>query len=327
MVDLPIRVFWSLPGQSNFYTLEHGADDEANDHFVFAPFDQSAGVLELHGQAKQVDLADIKLVRPAAACTTPSTAQGDYLEQLRKTLKIITEGQLDKVVVSTVTQVQINIALNDVLQRLRTAHPNTFVYAFSHPQAGLWIGATPEPLVRSLDEPNRYMTVSLAGTRQREIDIVPWGQKESLEQSVVTDYIRAQLLTAGASELHITRPETIGYGNLEHLRSTLSFLAASIDGVIAHLHPTPAVAGIPLQAATAHIRASEKHDRAYYTGYLGLKRREQQVDLFVNLRCMQLFSDCALVYTGGGITFESDPEDEWRETRNKLAALVNTFAQ
>lgn len=327
MVDLPIRVFWSLPGESIFYTLDTSATLEANDQFVFAPFDQQAEALVLNGQATPVDIGSIEIMQPSAACTTASTAQGEYLEQLSKTLKVITDGQLDKVVVSTVTQVQINIALNEVLQRLRTVHPNTFVYAFSHPQTGLWIGATPEPLVRSLNEPNHYMTVSLAGTRQREIDIVPWGQKESLEQSVVTDYIRTRLLTAGASQLHITRPETIGYGNLEHLRSTISFHTASIDEVIAHLHPTPAVAGTPLQTATEHIRASEKHDRAYYTGYLGIKRREQQVDLFVNLRCMQLFSDCALVYTGGGITFESDPDDEWRETRNKLAALVNTFAQ
>jgi isochorismate synthase len=327
MVDLPIRVYWSLPGSTDFYTLDHAEPHEASDQFVFAPFDQQTEAIVLNGRARTVELASIEILQPSKVCTTASTAQADYLDQVRKTLKIITEGHLDKVVISTVTQVQITVEPREALFRLRIAHPNTFVYAFSHPQAGLWMGATPEPLVRSLPELNRYVTVSLAGTRQREIDIVPWGQKESLEQSVVTDYIRTQLLNAGAAELHITRPETIGYGNLEHLRSTLSFHSSSIDAVITHLHPTPAVAGTPLQPATAHIRASEKHSRAFYTGYLGLKRSEQQVDLFVNLRCMQLFSDCALVYTGGGITFESDPDDEWRETRNKLAALVNTFAQ
>lgn len=326
MVDLPTRVYWSLPGESVFYTLDTSATREASDQFVFAPFDQQAEVLVLSGRATPVELASIEIMQPSAACTTASTAQADYLEQLRKTLKIITEGQLDKVVASTVTRVNFNIEPREVLNRLRNAHPNTFIYAFSHPKAGVWIGATPEPLVRSTSDNNGYTTVSLAGTRQRELGIVPWGQKESLEQSVVTDYIRAQLIAAGATDLKITRPETIGYGELEHLRSTLSFQSSSIDAVVAHLHPTPAVAGTPLPVAIEHIRQSEKHVREYYTGYLGWKRSEQHVDLFVNLRCMQLFSDCALVYTGGGITFESDPDDEWRETRNKLAALVNTFA-
>ena len=37
-------------------------------------------------------------------------------------------------------------------------------------------------------------------------------------------------------------------------------------------------------------------------------------ELFVNLRCMQLVKDQALIYVGGGITAGSDPENEWDET-------------
>lgn len=326
MTDRPTQVFWSLPGESTFYTLVQTSDSEPVDRFVFAPFDTNQKKIVLTGRAKKIDLANTTLLRPTVVCTSPSTEETDYLDELRKTLKIITEGHLDKVVVSTVTQIQFTVPPVEILKRLRIAHPDTLVYAFNHAASGLWIGATPEPLVRSVQGGQGYSTVSLAGTRQAELQIVPWGQKESLEQSVVTDYIRTQLNAAGASEIRITRPETIRYGQLEHLRSTITFQARSIDAVVAQLHPTPAVAGTPLESALKHITGTEKHTREFYTGYLGWQQGEQQVDLFVNLRCMQIFSDCALVYTGGGITLESDPNDEWRETRNKLNALVNTFA-
>ena len=45
-------------------------------------------------------------------------------------------------------------------------------------------------------------------------------------------------------------------------------------------------------------------------------------NLYVNLRCMQLQYQKALVYVGGGITKDSDPIDEFEETINKSYTML-----
>ena len=91
---------------------------------------------------------------------------------------------------------------------------------------------------------------------------------------------------------------------------------------IAELHPTPAVCGLPKNLADDFIRLKEKHERKYYTGYLGPWKLNQQVDLFVNLRCMEVTDDEFILYAGGGITAHSIPEKEWEETNQKAATLL-----
>ena len=44
-------------------------------------------------------------------------------------------------------------------------------------------------------------------------------------------------------------------------------------------------------------------------------------NFYVNLRCAQIINNKALVYVGGGITKDSDPEKEWNETVNKTKTI------
>jgi isochorismate synthase len=47
--------------------------------------------------------------------------------------------------------------------------------------------------------------------------------------------------------------------------------------------------------------------------------------LFVNLRCMQIFSDGYRLYAGGGLLPDSVEEMEWQETETKLDTMRNLF--
>jgi isochorismate synthase len=88
------------------------------------------------------------------------------------------------------------------------------------------------------------------------------------------------------------------------------------------LHPTPAVAGQPKDEAIRYIKELEPHDREYYTGFLGPVTKDREMDLFVNLRCMKVTPEFLALYVGGGITLDSDPADEWEETRLKAESLL-----
>ena len=48
---------------------------------------------------------------------------------------------------------------------------------------------------------------------------------------------------------------------------------------------------------------------------------ERQSNLYVNLRCMQVFKDKVSLYIGGGITKDSQPTAEWEETLRKAETL------
>ncbi|MEA3463441.1 MAG: chorismate-binding protein, partial [Bacteroidota bacterium] len=87
-------------------------------------------------------------------------------------------------------------------------------------------------------------------------------------------------------------------------------------------HPTPAVAGQPKEDAICFIKQLEPHDRDYYTGFLGPLQHRGATDLFVNLRCMKITPSFISLYVGGGITLESDPAEEWNETRLKAQSLL-----
>jgi isochorismate synthase len=91
------------------------------------------------------------------------------------------------------------------------------------------------------------------------------------------------------------------------------------------LHPTSAVCGMPMEKSLAFLRAHEGYDREYYSGYLGPVRINNESQLFVNLRCMQVSSGRARLYAGGGVLGESDPEKEWQETELKMNTLLSVI--
>ena len=76
------------------------------------------------------------------------------------------------------------------------------------------------------------------------------------------------------------------------------------------LHPTPAVCGLPKEAAKSFILQNEKYDRTFYTGFLSEINDNSVTKPFVNLRCVEIDKKLAEIYVGGGVTEQSDPEKE-----------------
>jgi isochorismate synthase len=96
------------------------------------------------------------------------------------------------------------------------------------------------------------------------------------------------------------------------------------------LHPTPAVCGLPKNEALSFILEHEIHNREFYSGFLGpvnmtSGRGRNSSSLYVNLRCMKLRENTAILYAGCGITVESEPEKEWQETELKANTLLSVI--
>jgi isochorismate synthase len=217
-----------------------------------------------------------------------------------------------------------------LFRRLCARYPDAFVSLVAVPQIGTWIGASPELLLA--DDGASLRTMALAGTQalpaDRRLSDVAWSPKEIEEQALVGDYIRDFFRQAGIGSLEETGPHTVAAGNVAHLRTSFRVALpeaprmALANRVLHELHPTSAVCGMPKDKALAFILQNEGYDRSFYSGFLGPMHVGGQSHLYVNLRCMQLMEHTATLYVGGGVTRESDPDAEWRETELKAETLL-----
>lgn len=255
---------------------------------------------------------------------TSEPGKDAFLSLVIRALAAIAEGKFSKVVVSRREPIALQgRRAGSIFLRLLQEYPTAFRYWFFHPDAGMWMGATPEKLV-TVDR-DRFSIMSLAGTRLASGSNA-WPAKEQHEQQVVTDYIASQLSPL-VSELSVGVPSTHRAGSIEHIRTDISGRVSPdvIDDLVHLLHPTPAVCGFPKEHALAFLRSEEGYDRELYSGFLGLSgdNREGQpsTDLYVNLRCMKIEGDQAFLYMGCGITANSIAEDEYRETINKSMTI------
>ena len=245
----------------------------------------------------------------------------EYLSQHDLISTYFERRELDKIILSRVHEGGRIDDPSALLVRLKKLYPDTFVY-LSNSRFGTWIGASPELLVSALG--NQVSTVSLAGTLPySEKGDYNWSDKEFEEQQMVTDFIVEKVKSAGEIN-ELNGPVTKRAGGVVHLYSTITGQVDNIDGFLEELHPTPAICGIPRDTAYDLIENIEPHDRGLYTGYIALKE-DNNVDAYVNLRCMQIVDGKAFLFVGGGITSASDPVKEWEETVFKAQTLLRAI--
>jgi len=292
--------------------------------FVFAPFDDQGKTIlfpldkcKLSSYSYDTKEAFISQKEIKEKCLPDKQSKINHIELVTKGIDFLNKEKVKKVVLSRKEKVPIGQVLkSEIFNRLIHQYPLAFVSMYYHPKVGLWMGATPETLLKIEDK--IFTTMSLAGTqRYNGKEQVDWDEKEKEEQQIVTDFIVSQL---GDFKLGISKPFTITAGSLLHICTEIKGEINSNDqlgNLIYKLHPTPAVCGLPKEKAKLFIFQNENYDRSFYAGFLGELNIKKASDLYVNLRFMQIEGQTASLYIGGGITKESDPLSEWEETVSK----------
>jgi len=267
-----------------------------------------------------------------------------HINRVKQGVEAINTSDIKKVVLSR--QETVNLSETNpisIFKRLLERYKSAFVYCWYHPKVGLWLGATPETLIKI--EGNRFSIMALAGTQDYKgsLDVV-WQNKEKQEQQLVTDFI-VDNLKPSVDSFKVSDVATVKAGNLVHLKTMISAQLkpdTPLKQVVKVLHPTPAVCGLPKESAKQFILEHEDYNREFYTGFLGelycettiaprsgrrnIENRAYAVSrtstqLYVNLRCMQLKNQQAIIYVGGGITEGSNAESEWEETVSKSLVI------
>jgi isochorismate synthase len=259
-----------------------------------------------------------------------------FLDLITTCVREIERGTLEKIVPSRIKSIPLpeEFDLINSFRKLCDANPNALVSFVSIPGVGNWLGATPEVLV-TVEDKSVFKTVALAGTLPYNPGVnlksVAWTQKEIEEQALVERYVISCFKKVRLREYEEHGPKTVIAGNVLHLKSEFSVDMKATNFpqmgsvMLQLLHPTSAVCGMPLEAALRFLQLHEGHDRAFYSGYLGPVNVRDNIHLFVNLRCMQIVGDRALLYAGAGVTIDSLPDEEWAETEIKFNTLLNAI--
>ena len=317
--------------------------DYSETGFVFAPFDLGSETILIPFSAENYHSLNIsehtfsristidndRFINEENSEDTRSKEREKHLGLVKNGIKEILSGRFQKVVLSRLEKLVFAKPHNpvEIFQKLVDSYPTAFVYLWYHPKLGIWLGATPETLLHI--SKNQLHTMALAGTLPHyEGKPVNWGEKEIEEQEIVTQYI-VQQLSVVSEDIISSKTYTHRAGELLHLRTDIKASIENINSKMRHiiklLHPTPAVCGLPKEDAALFIQKKEGYNRKFYTGFLGelnmSSNQKTESDLFVNLRCMEIKDNQAFIYVGGGITKDSDPEQEWEETVRKTLTM------
>lgn len=311
--------------------LSYG-DLDGENGFVFAPFTISNEKPLLLFRSKNIYsgfVDDISMPISGVAVngnnSAYSTTQELYDSTFRCFMDLLKSGRFAKLVLSRKLVIDRHIkSIGKVFLNANKAYPSAFTYLVNAPKSGLWLGATPELLLKG--DGNSFQTVALAGTMPVSGDSTDysWSEKDCEEQQLVVDYISDRLALCGVANVEKNGPITIKAGNIVHLKTTFKFATDGNIGVgrlVDTLHPTPAVCGLPKEEARQYIIETEQHNREYYTGFAGIVSSNKETELYVNLRCMKVEAQQLSLFAGGGITAKSEGEREWKETNHKLRTL------
>lgn len=274
----------------------------------------------------------------AAANPAQSTSLAAWSDTAQSIVGDIRQGLYEKVVLARSERVSVQAfaRLPEMLQDLEARYGDGVVFAVAR-GGQVFAGATPERLVQT-----RQGVVSidcLAGTAPRGAapeedatfaDELLASRKNREEHSFVLRGILGDIAGAVDAIYFPDEPALRKLANVQHLYTPVNGRLApgmSVLDVVARLHPTPAVAGLPKQSALRIIREREHMDRGWYAGPLGWIDGAGNGLFVVTLRSALLDEHGADLFAGAGIVADSEPLAEWRETEWKMRPMRVALGQ
>lgn len=251
---------------------------------------------------------------------------------VKSALQSIQKQQLSKIVLAHPLDLisPVPFRIIESLQNLRQNYPNCYLFAIGNDRGHRFIGASPERAIGLQNQ--QLITDALAGSAPRgktpreDTQLAQQllkSEKDKREHQAVSEFILQCLKELG---LQVRRSplQVLQLDNIQHLHVQISARVPEnlhpLD-IVAKLHPTPAVAGVPTQIACDRIRRYENFDRALYAAPLGWIDARGNSEFIVGIRSAAIIGDRARLYAGAGIVAGSDPERELAEVRLKLQAM------
>jgi len=260
----------------------------------------------------------------------------EWKEAVAHAIDDMAYGSLQKIVLSRsiVAQLSCDVDISSVIHQLTEQQPNSYVFAIER-QGDVFIGASPERLVKR--EGQTFYADALAGTMGRgdtSYEDEQLGQfllrdKKNLQEHAFVVQMLKDVFEewCEAVEVH-TCPVLFKIKDVQHLYTPVKGEAkgsAHLLDVVEHLHPTPAMGGMPRELAMKRIAELETYDRGWYSAPIGWLDGGGNGDFSVAIRSGLIGDHKVRLYAGCGIVNDSNPDLEYKETQMKFRTMLNAL--
>lgn len=227
---------------------------------------------------------------------------------------------------------------------LRLTNPSPYMFYFRGYDFTLF-GASPESALKYEASNNQVEVYPIAGTRKRgktasgEIDFdldsrieleLRLDKKELSEHLMLVDLARndiARISQSGSRKV----AELLKVDRYSHVMHLVSRVTGQLRQDLDALHAYQAcmnmgtLVGAPKVRASQLVRQAEKTRRGSYGGAVGYLNALGDMDTCIVIRSAFVKNGVAHIQAGAGVVFDSDPQSEADETRQKAQAVISAI--
>lgn len=263
-----------------------------------------------------------------------NTSKSAHAKMIEKTKEYIYDGDIIQAVISRRLYTESKIDPMKIYEVLRILNPSQYMYNINFDKIKI-IGSSPEALIsKNKDILN---TVPIAGTIRRgktpEEDLKLEKEllndpKEQAEHIMLVDLARndlAKVSYPGSVDTYelITIQK---YQKVQHIVSKVRS-RTPLDGyqVLKSIFPAGTLTGAPKKRAMKIIQELETENRSIYGGAIGYFSFNGDLAMAIAIRTLFGKGSKYFAQAGGGIVADSQPEQEFRETYNKLYSVLKSI--
>lgn len=262
---------------------------------------------------------------------TPVTDE-EYLRMAERGISHARRGDVFQIVLSRrFSQAFIGDEFN-VYRALRCVNPSPYLFYFDYGSFRMF-GSSPETHLR-VNGRDAYID-PIAGTFRRTGDdiqdhelakVLLMDEKENAEHVMLVDLARNDL-SRGGGRVEVEYMRQIQYySHVIHMVSRVHATLpedADVLRLFADTFPAGTLSGAPKVRAMQLIDEIEPHSRVTYGGCIGYIGFNGDLNQAITIRSFLSYGNRLYSQAGAGIVAHSVPENELKETSNKLGALVN----
>ena len=295
----------------------------------------TAQIQDLANLIRSQQTADIPVSKSKIDFTC-NVSKEEYCKLVEKTKEYIVDGDIFQAVISRQFSSPYEGSLINPYRVLRTTNPSPYMVYMKIDDDEI-MSTSPETLVRL--ENGRLTTFPVAGSRPR-------GLTEEVDQELEADLLSDEkelsehnmLVDLGRNDLgRISRFDSVEVTKymMIHKYSKIMHICSQVEGdikddcdalsAIESVLPAGTLSGAPKIRACEIIEELESEERGVYGGALGYLDFTGNMDTCIAIRMAVKKDGRVYVQAGGGIVADSIPENEYQESANKAAAVMNAI--
>lgn len=266
-----------------------------------------------------------------------ATDRPSWESAVEASLRAIREGTISKAVLARTVDVETDARIDpvDVVGRLWEVNRGSHVFLFEPTPGSALVGAAPETVATLRD--GVFHATAVAGSIRRgetpreQAELAAEllaSDKDRAEQRIALDDMIARLATVAHQIRSDPQPHVLTLARIQHLETEIRASVPADVGVLdllRLLHPTPAVCGLPRDAALAFLADEEPFERGWYAGPVGWFDADGNGVFAPALRTAVSTGSGWRLFAGAGLVEGSVPALEWEETAIKFEPVMDAL--